>query len=142
MVLVKLKRFSRSKQPSEDSPEPEPQPYSPTQIQTETTPKKTRGRPKRIQPDIISKQSEPEPEQRYNVQQELKTIESINYDDVTNDIFLDDLNNVNYTEVIPETKKPIKEDVKQIIKPSSSFSLDSNKLLDKIKKKFINIITI
>ena len=47
---------------------------------------------------------------------------------------MDDLNNVNYTEVIPETKKQIKEDVKQIIKPTSSFSLDSNKLLDKIKK--------
>ncbi len=46
---------------------------------------------------------------------------------------MDDLNNVNYNELSPETKKP-KEDVKEIIKPTLSYSLESIKLLDKIKQ--------
>ncbi len=43
---------------------------------------------------------------------------------------MDDLNNVHYKEEVEESKQKIK-DVKQN-KKESSFSLDSNKLLDKI----------
>ena len=44
MVLVKLKRFSSSKEQLPEDIQPEPQPDLPTQIQTETTPKKQKGR--------------------------------------------------------------------------------------------------
>jgi len=58
--------------------------------------------------------------------------EPVNYDDLTNDNFLDDLNNVHYKEEVEEPKQKIK-DVKPN-KKESSVSLDSHSLLDKIKK--------
>ena len=136
MVNIKLKRFSRSKEQLPEDVQSEPQPDSPSQLQTETQIKKSRGRPKKNKVDDVPQQQQPPqttPEPTPEPEPEPEP-QPIDYDDVSNDNFLDDLNNVNYTEVIPETKKPIKEDVKQIIKPTSSFSLDSNKLLDKIKK--------
>ena len=134
MVLIKLKRFSRSKQPSEDSPEPqpEPQPDLPTQIQTETTPKKQRGRPKKILKDDIQPEQQPQTQtqdiQQIKEPQEPQPPESINYDDLSTDTFLDDLNNVNYNELQPE------EVPKKTVNKTPSLSLDSNKLLEKIKK--------
>lgn len=133
MVNIKLKRFSRSKEQLPEDIQPEPQPESPSQLQTETQIKKQRGRPKKNKVDDIPQQ-QPQEQQPQTIQEPQPEPEPIDYDDVSNDNFLDDLNNVNYNEVIPETKKQMKEDVKQIIKPTSSFSLDSNKLLDKIKK--------
>ena len=67
MVLVKLKRFSRSKEQIPEDIQPEPQPDLPTQIQTETTPKKQRGRPKKILKDDI-----PEPQQPQTQTQDIQ----------------------------------------------------------------------
>ena len=132
MVLVKLKRFSRSKEQIPEDIQPEPQPDLPTQIQTETTPKKQRGRPKKILKDDIQPEQQPQ-QQPQDIQQiketeEPQPPESINYDDLSTDTFLDDLNNVNYNEVQPE------EVPKKAVNKKPSLSLDSNKLLEKIKK--------
>ena len=135
MVLVKLKRFSRSKEQIPEDIQPEPQPDLPTQIQTETQIKKQRGRPKKIlKDDIPEQQPQPQPQpqpqdiQQIKEPQEPQPPESINYDDLSTDTFLDDLNNVNYNEVQPE------EVPKKVISKKPSLSLDSNKLLEKIKK--------
>ena len=147
MVNIKLKRFSRSKEqtPEYIQPEPEPQPESTSQLQTETKIKKQKGRPKKNKVDDIPQppqppQPLPEPQPQTIQESKPQTIqepqpepEAIDYDNLTNANFLDDLNNVNYNEVIPETKKQLKEDVKQN-KKTSSFSLDSHSLLDKVKK--------
>ena len=47
MVNIKLKRFSRSKEQLPEDVQSEPQPDSPSQLQTETQIKKSRGRPKK-----------------------------------------------------------------------------------------------
>jgi len=132
MVNIKLKRFSRSKEVQDDISEqkPEPQPDSPSYSPSETQIKKQRGRPKKNKIDVIQEQptQHTEPQQP---EQQPEQLEPINYDDLSNDNFLDDLNNVNYKDEIEtkEIKKPKQEPIK---KPS--LSLDSNALLEKIKK--------
>ena len=137
MVNIKLKRFSRSKEEQSESPkqiQEEPQPDSPSYSSSETQIKKSRGRPKKNKSEVTQQELKPiqqpeqlEPEQQPQPQQ----LETINYDDLLNDNFLDDLNNVNYKDQpeIKEIKKPKQEQIK-----NPSLSLDSNKLLEKIKK--------
>ena len=134
MVNIKLKRFSRSKEQLPEETQPEPQPDSPSYLQSEPQIKKQRGRPKKNKiEDIQAPQSQPEPQEpEPEPQPQILEPEQVNYDDLTNDNFLDDLNNVHYKEEVEEPKQKIK-DVKPN-KKESSFSLDSNKLLDKIKK--------
>ena len=90
MLNIKLKRFSHSKEQTPEDIQSEPQPDSPSQLKTEKQIKKSRGRPKRnkvddiTQPQQLAPEPEPQPEP-----------EPIDYDDVSNDNFLDDLNNVN-----------------------------------------------
>ncbi|MEI7670131.1 MAG: hypothetical protein WCJ33_08620, partial [Pseudomonadota bacterium] len=131
MVNIKLKRFSRSKEQLPEETQPEPQPDSPSYLQSEPQIKKQRGRPKKNKVEDIqaSQQQTQEPAEP---QPQILEPEPVNYDDLTNDNFLDDLNNVHYKEEIEEPKQKIK-DVKPN-KKESSFSLDSKKLLDKIKK--------
>jgi len=136
MVNIKLKRFSRSKEEQPESPkqiQEEPQPDSPSYSQSENQIKKSRGRPKKNKSEVTQQELKPiqEPEQLEPEQQQLEQLETINYDDLSNDNFLDDLNNVNYKDQ-PETKEIKKPKQEQIKNPS--LSLDSNKLLEKIKK--------
>ena len=137
MVNIKLKRFSRSKEEQPESPkqEPEPQPDSPSFWSSENQIKKSRGRPKKNKSEVAQQELKPiqEPEQLEQEQQpqQLEQLETINYDDLLNENFLDDLNNVNYKDET-ETKENKKPKQEQIKKPS--LSLDSNKLLEKIKK--------
>ena len=132
MVNIKLKRFSRSKEQLPEETQPEPQPDSPSYLQSEPQIKTQRGRPKRNKIEDIQVSQTQEPEPQPQPQQSQPQTEQVNYDDLTNDNFLDDLNNVHYKEEVEEPKQKIK-DVKSN-KKESSFSLDSNKLLDKIKK--------
>ena len=135
MVNIKLKRFSRSKEEQPESPkQEEPQPDSPSYSPSETQIKKSRGRPKKNKSEVIQQEFKPiqEPEQLEPEQQpQPQQLETINYDDLSNDNFLDDLNYVNYKDQpeIKEIKKPKQEQIK-----NPSLSLDSNKLLEKIKK--------
>ena len=130
MVNIKLKRFSRSKEQLPEETQPEPQPDSPSYLQSEPQIKKQRGRPKKSKiEDIQASQPQPEPQEP---EPQILEPEQVNYDDLTNDNFLNDLNNVHYKEEVEEPKQKLK-DVKPN-KKESSFSLDSNKLLDKIKK--------
>ena len=134
MVNIKLKRFSRSKveQPESPKQEPEPQPDSPSYSPSDTQVKKQRGRPKKNKSDVTQQEFKPEAEPQQLEPEQPQQLELINYDDFNNDTFLDDLNNVNYKEE-SETKEIKKPKQEQIKKPS--LSLDSNKLLEKIKKE-------
>ena len=155
MVNIKLKRFSRSKEEQPESPkqiQEEPQPDSPSYSSSENQIKKSRGRPKKKKSEVtqqeikpIKEQEQLKPEQQPQPQQ----LETINYDDLLNENFLDDLNNVNYKDQpeIKEIKKPKQEQIKNPflsldskikkgsqVERTSNFSLDSHSLLDKIKK--------
>ena len=142
MVNIKLKRFSRSKEEQPDSPkqEPEPQTDSPSYSSSETQIKKQRGRPKKNKSEVTQPELKPiqEPEQLESEserQPQPQQLETIDYDDLSNDNFLDDLNNVNYKDETEtkEIKKPKQESIKK-----TSLTLDSNKLLEKIKKSSSN----
>ena len=113
MVNIKLKRFSRSKEQLPEETQPEPQPDSPSYLQSEPQIKKQRGRPKRNKVDDIQPsqpQPEPqEPEPQTQPQTQTQEPEQVNYDDLTNDNFLDDLNNVHYKEEVEEPKQKIKD---------------------------------
>ena len=104
MVNIKLKRFSRSKEQLPEETQPEPQPDSPSYLQSEPQIKKQRGRPKKNKiEDIQAPQSQPEP-QEPEPQPQILEPEQVNYDDLTNDNFLNDLNNVHYKEEVEEPK--------------------------------------
>ncbi len=104
MVNIKLKRFSRSIEQLPEETQPEPQPDSPSYLQSEPQIKKQRGRPKKNKVDDIQP-SQPEPQEPEPQQQpQIIEPEQVNYDDLTKDNFLDDLNNVHYKEEIEDVK--------------------------------------
>ena len=136
MPSIKLNKFSRSQEFKDDLPPVEPKP------------KNKGGRPKKNVQIVESQQQEPEQLEIYNEPQlEPLTItdqpiyEADSEDTNTNDDFLNELNNENYKEPVPESKqpKPPKEPKtpKAIKQQYSAFTFGDDSLFDDVGTEII-----
>jgi len=130
MPSIKLNKFSRSQEFKDDLPPVEPKP------------KNKGGRPKK---NVQIVETQPEPEQLEEPQLEEPQLEQPIYEadseDNSNDDFLNELNNENYKEPVPESKQPkaIKEPKtpKAIKQQYSAFTFGDDSLFDDVGTEII-----
>ena len=146
MVNIKISRFSRAKK---NDAIKEVEPINEPLKEVETVKESIKEPIENIEP-IKEIESESQTQLSNKIARPIENIEPISFDNLEGDNFLDDLNNMNYKPDEPPIKESkIKEvktkdkpfDLSKIInkhnetKSQSTFSVDSNNLLQKIKNK-------